>query len=283
MGRRKLSSFADFERALRNGYGVGEGCRYKPWLRVQDVPSHGRSSKIPGIKTGRIHHCLSTQEARFFYSAEFNVSVIDIREQFPLFPLDLVIRLADEAGIAYPCHPKTRAPIVMTTDFLLTLSRKGRRRFLAVAVKPSGELKNNRVLEKLEIERLWWNLLGVEWLLVTEKQLDEMLSVNIQWLSAPLRTPFFDVYQKFMRNSELAGLVSKLKPGSYEIFGLIEEFSTQLNIPEQSAGMLIRSLAWQHTLLLDLTQPIQEQGVLLIDNVNSQSLQQQEAIYGISA
>jgi len=152
MGRRKLSSLADFERALRNGYGVGEGCRYKPWYRVQDVPSHGRSSKIPGIKTGRIHHCLSTQESRFFYNAEICVSVVDIREQFPLFPMDLVMRLADEAGIAYPCQPKTSVPIVMTTDFLLTLSRKGSRRFLAVAVKPSSALNNNRVLEKLEIE-----------------------------------------------------------------------------------------------------------------------------------
>lgn len=32
---------------------------YKPWLTIQDVASHGRSHRIAGIRTGRVHHFLS--------------------------------------------------------------------------------------------------------------------------------------------------------------------------------------------------------------------------------
>lgn len=54
MGRyRNLKSLDDFRRALRKGYGIGEGESYKPWLRVQDVKSKGLSVKIRGIKTNR--------------------------------------------------------------------------------------------------------------------------------------------------------------------------------------------------------------------------------------
>ena len=92
--RRKLESLPDFQRQLRNKYGLGERENYKPWLRVQDVNSHGNSAKIDGIKVSRVHHTLSEHETSFFYLAEFSDSVIDIREQFPLLPLDLSIKIA---------------------------------------------------------------------------------------------------------------------------------------------------------------------------------------------
>ncbi len=48
---------------------------------------HGHSGKIDGIKSGRIHYTLFEQEFCFLYLAEFSDSVVDIREQFPLFPI----------------------------------------------------------------------------------------------------------------------------------------------------------------------------------------------------
>ncbi|MEZ9440783.1 TnsA endonuclease N-terminal domain-containing protein [Vibrio atlanticus] len=124
-GRRKLEKLADFKRALKQSYGLGEGANYTPWIRVQDVKSHGHSGKIEGIKSGRTHHTLSEQESCFFYLAEFSDSVIDIREQFPLLPLSLSLKIAQSLGIEHPKHPKhpiTKDPVIMTTDFLLTCS-----------------------------------------------------------------------------------------------------------------------------------------------------------------
>ncbi len=97
---RKLERFEDFQRALKNKYGLGSGSSYKPWLRVQDVPSQGNSAKIQGLKTGREHHLLSENETCFFYLSEFCNSVIDIREQFPLLPLDVTQKIAAALGVS---------------------------------------------------------------------------------------------------------------------------------------------------------------------------------------
>nr|WP_255193827.1 TnsA endonuclease N-terminal domain-containing protein [Brevibacillus laterosporus] len=46
-----------------------------------------------------------------------------MREQFPLLPLEETIVIANELGINHPTDPKTGSPIVMTTDFLLTVNK----------------------------------------------------------------------------------------------------------------------------------------------------------------
>lgn len=88
MGRgRRFTSYQDYELALSKGVGIGYGENYQPWFRAQDVQSNGNRSVIFGLKTRRKHHFLSSIESDFFYLAEFNDSVVDLREQFPLFPL----------------------------------------------------------------------------------------------------------------------------------------------------------------------------------------------------
>ncbi len=159
MGRRKLECIADYERALRNGFGFGCGEDYVPWYRAQDVPSRGRATKLPGITVHRQHHLLSDHEKRFFLCAEYQPSVIDIREQFPLLPIDLVERIADQAGIPCPKHRKSKDIRVLTTDFLLTISTQNGIRYYAVAIKPSSELRKTYVRQILDIERLWLRIL----------------------------------------------------------------------------------------------------------------------------
>nr|WP_020060790.1 TnsA endonuclease N-terminal domain-containing protein [Bacillus sp. 123MFChir2] len=53
-------------------------------------------------------------ERNYFYLTEFSDVVSGIREQIPLLP-------QEELGIKHPADPKTGDPIVMTTDFLLTV------------------------------------------------------------------------------------------------------------------------------------------------------------------
>ncbi len=123
---RRLKSYLDYENALGDGIGVGYGQSYQPWLRAQDVKSRGNRSIVFGLKTFRNHHLLSSVESNFFYLAEFNDSVIDIREQFPLFPLRLTQQIANHLHFQHPMVRGVRGvPVevlnVMTTDFLLTL------------------------------------------------------------------------------------------------------------------------------------------------------------------
>jgi len=78
MARRKYSvDEALIARYLKEGRGTGFGADYKPWLKIYDVPSLGRSHRLRGIKTGRVHHFLSDIEANLFYLLDWHDAVVD--------------------------------------------------------------------------------------------------------------------------------------------------------------------------------------------------------------
>jgi hypothetical protein len=154
-GRRKDYSPEACERWLKQGYGRGSNELYKPWINIRNFPSYGRSTAIRGLTVPRIHELFSDLEKMAFTLADFSQDVIDIREQFPLLPLNHIQALSTQVGITYP--KVSGHPWIMTTDLLLTL--KGNR-YLAIAVKPSTKLLIKSVRDKLELERLWWASLG---------------------------------------------------------------------------------------------------------------------------
>lgn len=108
---------------LREGRGQGRKADYKPWLDVQQVPSLGLSERIKGWKSNRVHHLFSQLEVNYFYALEWSETVMDIREQYPLLPLDETLDIAQACGFTHPTAPRTTQPIVMTTDFLLTIGQ----------------------------------------------------------------------------------------------------------------------------------------------------------------
>lgn len=66
----------------------------------------------------------SDLERNYFYYLDFADNVVDIREQFPLLPINETIIIAKELGIEHPRDPVTKEPIVMTTDFLITFKEQ---------------------------------------------------------------------------------------------------------------------------------------------------------------
>ncbi|HLV97038.1 MAG TPA: TnsA endonuclease N-terminal domain-containing protein [Ktedonobacterales bacterium] len=165
------------------GRGHGEGITYHPWLTVQDVPSTSFSHRIDGLKTQRVHHLLSTLELAFFYLAEWSPLVVDIREQYPLFEVEETCLIAERCGLWHPLHPTDRTPLVLTTDFLLTVQRDGERVLLARTIKPTKDL-SQRMLEKFEIERRYWAARGISWKIVTERELPTTFTQNMHLLHA---------------------------------------------------------------------------------------------------
>ena len=120
MGRKRAN--IDVEKRIKKGYGRGRGKDYRPWLPVQAFSSRGYASRVPGWKTGREHHLLSNLELDFFYIADLAGPGVDIREQHPLLPVEETVAIATALGIRHPVYPKTKAPAVLTTDFLITLA-----------------------------------------------------------------------------------------------------------------------------------------------------------------
>lgn len=173
------------ERWIKAGFGQGTGMAYKPFMFVRDVPSIGTSNTVKSWATGRIHHYLSRQEFKVHLVAEYAPSILDIREQFALLPWDETQLIARTLGIEHPKYPCTTTPTVITTDLLLTMKRLDGMELIAVSVKLTKDL-DARTLEKLLIERLYWNRRGIRWVLATEKNIPHARAENLQFFEMAL-------------------------------------------------------------------------------------------------
>ncbi|WP_390517728.1 TnsA endonuclease N-terminal domain-containing protein [Halioxenophilus aromaticivorans] len=118
-------------------------------------------------------------ELAAFLLLEWNPTVTDIREQFPL-RLEDTLALAEEANIRHPeiggCTQ------VMSTDFVVDVSAPSGPQRMAIQVKASSDLKDPRTVEKLELERRYWQKKEVSWYLVTEKQIPKTVVSNLEML-----------------------------------------------------------------------------------------------------
>lgn len=108
--------------------------------------------------------------------------MLDVREQYSLLPLEETLVIAEACGVKHPKDPHTNQPIVMTTDFVVTISVDGKDVDEARTVKYAGDLNSPRVLEKLEIERRYWEARDVDWKIVTEQQVSKVLARNVEWV-----------------------------------------------------------------------------------------------------
>jgi TnsA endonuclease N terminal/TnsA endonuclease C terminal len=186
MARRKYR--IDEKRAakfVKEGRGQGEGAGYKPWLTIQDVPSRGRSHRLLGISTGRIHHLLSDLELDLFLLLDWQPSTVDLREQFPL-DVQETQDIAELMKVRHPRMPGTPQPMVMTTDLVQDLRTSEGEVTRAFAVKSADDLAKPRTLQKLEIEWRFWRGRRIHWSIVTRAELPKRLIGNIAWVH-----PFF--------------------------------------------------------------------------------------------
>lgn len=185
--RRRVMTESVIQKRLQEGRGSGRGKDYVPWLLIHDVPSQGLAWRRKGWKTGRSHHLLSNLEDDYFLLKEWNPAVTDIREQYPLLPLEETMAIAKECGVRHPGvrhpgRPGEYLPVVMTTDFVLTLSEGLNWFDQARTLKYTQDLQSQRTLEKLEIERRYWARRDIGWAIVTEREIPHILAQNVRLL-----------------------------------------------------------------------------------------------------
>lgn len=171
-----------YEKWLKEKRGQGRGKEYKPWLTIQDVPSSGMEIRLKGTKIERQYDFFSNHEKNYYFILEFADHVEDIQEQYPLLFREETIAIAEELGISHPKDPISKDNIVITTDFLITIKENNQLKQLARTVKPSDKLDDKRVIEKFEIERVYWERKGIDWKIITEKEINQPLALNLEHL-----------------------------------------------------------------------------------------------------
>ena len=178
--RRYSMDEAKIAKFLAQGRGSGDGAGYLPFLKVRDVPSLGRRSRIFGRTTGRLHHLMSDLETSAFLHVDWQDDVTDIKEQHPL-DRDVTRRIARGMRVRHPRDTRTATDVVMTTD-LLVVRNSGCHAYSVKYSKDLGGPRGRRVRQKLEIERRYWKLEGVPFTVVTERQLSKVRRDNLAWL-----------------------------------------------------------------------------------------------------
>jgi hypothetical protein len=187
--RVRTNGSAAIERRLAEGRGQGRGGDYKPWIEIHDLASRGQANRVKSPLHGRTCHLHSQLETDWFFALHALPGLKDLREQYPLLGLDETLAIADQLGIVHPTDPKSQEPCVASTDFLLTIRDGLREVETAIAIKPAADLASERVLEKLEIERVYWSAREIGWRILTEKELPRALVKNMRWLFPNLDLP----------------------------------------------------------------------------------------------
>ena len=190
----------------REGRGQGRGADYKPYIQGREFNSQGTCSTPVDWKTGRTVELLSQAEKAVWYVLRWDDQVEDILEQYPL-DLEKTVALADKYGIRHPKDRSTR----MTTDFLVVFKNGSR---TAVSVKSNeADLKKERTIEKLYLEKKYWEEDGVGFSLVFKSNVN-MIAVN----NIRLVTEFYNADAVFDDISALKHLIAqKIIPVDMEI------------------------------------------------------------------
>lgn len=155
---------------------------YQTGIKIQDFPSKGRVSRIKGRTTGRLHHLLSDLETNIFYLLDYDERVVDIKEHYPLLDLTEIDVDLDNIDLKKFENKKTGEQYMFTTSFVVTLKDIKTERYLAITVKNESQLYKSTTLEKLEVERRYWRTKGIDWCIVTNKDILIEKVENIKWL-----------------------------------------------------------------------------------------------------
>lgn len=158
--------------------GIGSGRQYEPFIKVHEISSKGESYRILGLHSSRPYHLLSRLELSAFLVFDRYQHTFDIKEQCPL-PIADTLSICERLGVR---HPQVSGKLkVVTTDLVVELRKQPG---LAIAVKYADELDNARVVEKLQIEKVYWEKQGYQWKLFTDKEVTPAIKENLEWLHA---------------------------------------------------------------------------------------------------
>ena len=252
------------QKFLAEGRGQGSGADYLPWLKIQDLPSRGRSHRPYGIKTGRVHHLLSDGEWKCFLKFEADPRVGDIREQFPMNRL-MTYMVAQELGCR---HPVTLdgTPYVMTIDFLVTYKVGSQLQLQPYTFKYDPDTLKPREQELIDIASGFWEKQGYRLEVIDQSFFDEALVINYDAVRS-----FFDIsHLDFYHKTNVVGIADAIRQGVNlrlrETLGLVcqalaHDFQTESKVVFSIAKHLIA----RGGLLVNFSSPISLEQMLLCE------------------
>ncbi len=150
---------------------------YKSSIKASRAKSVGTTSEFVDYKTGRMITCLSQGEMKFWHILRWNDDVIDIKEQYRLDD-DLVDKIYIRLFGSKSVDIENNNINFLSTDFFVTLKNGENRAF---QIKPNeNSIMNNHDLKRLEVERLYFQSIGIPWKLIYSDDINQIYFDNIK-------------------------------------------------------------------------------------------------------
>ena len=260
------------KRFLKEGRGSGEGSEYKSWLQVQDIKSQGRSTRIFSPKLKRVVHLLSDLQLYYYYLLEFDVRVIDIREQYPLIDFHEQRIQLDERLRSKLFSSKTDVPHVLTVTYLITkVDNNHVPYYEARVVKTSSELEKKATIERLELLRRYFEKKDIDFGIVTEKEIDKQTARNIAWALTA-----YDIYDYPDINSNFAYLkedmLSLLKSPTATFQSVFSKLERSYQLKEGMGLILFKHLLATKQIWMDMGKKIELTNKVETYNIKAERL-----------
>lgn len=264
--------------AVKAGLGQGRDDRYKSWIRVR------RNTHSPVSNLQTMHVPLYVREVHLLSGLEFQAAAVGFwlspaegREQMPCWPhehphpncglhpdLDRqqprirgLTEIAKDAGIDHGVYPGTKIPFVATMDFTWAVGPWAQRRLINWGCKPAEFLrpegKNSRVLERIELERLYSHETGATYRTVTGDEWSPHLAANLEWLM-PLHSENKDPGNR-AQAEEFA--LAFMEIGEGDSIRNAKAYAAQkLALCQRRRNDLFRLATWLGYIPLDLSLPV---------------------------
>lgn len=155
-------------------------------LKVTTFSSKGRATRIKSIKNNEIYHLQSDNQLRLFLLLEWTDVVTDITVNHELNNLKLNLENIENLRLDKFIDKEIGKLYKLHTNFLITMNKQNLDEQVAISVKSVTELERKVVIEKLEIERRYWNNKGIKFYIITDKELDKTVVDNIMWVRETL-------------------------------------------------------------------------------------------------
>lgn len=143
----------------------------------------------------------------------------------------------------------------MTTDFVLTVAQGVTVTEQCRTVKPAQQLSSPRTIEKLEIERCYWQRRKIGWGIVTEHEISKTFAKNVAWVH-----PFQARESLSLSKSEIDHVIQflsqRVDQNQPALATLATDCDNQLGLSAASSLTVARHLFATRQWQVDMTQPI---------------------------
>ncbi|WP_367397303.1 TnsA endonuclease N-terminal domain-containing protein [Clostridium sp. MSJ-8] len=189
--------------------------------------------------------------------------------------------IADELGFKHPKNPETDENIVMTTDFLITVDTGDGIKEVARTIKSKDDLLNKRILEKFEIECIFWQKRNIDWAIVTEEEINKTIAHNISFIQGYRNIKNVDGFNN-LDSLEIQDLIyeflKRIIDNKKSVRSIALQFDKDMNLENVCGLSVFRYLIINKIIEIDITKKIDVNKNVHILSVSSDEVKKVEAI-----